>query len=92
MRTTGAHMPVTKKTGKQDQIGGWEDDGGARPVPAPARSIPRASDRRAPAPNDVDTAHDSDTRGEHRYPDAYQTPAEQKARLDRDKLKRRLAR
>ena len=38
-----------------------------------------------------DAAHDSSPRGEHRYPDSQQTEAEQKARLDRDDLKRKLA-
>lgn len=39
----------------------------------------------------LDTSHDSDARGEHRYADAHQTEAEQKARRDRDDLKRLLA-
>jgi hypothetical protein len=39
----------------------------------------------------VDTSHDSNARGEHRYADAHQTEAEQKARRDRDDLKRALA-
>jgi hypothetical protein len=37
-----------------------------------------------------DTTHDSSPRGEHRYPDRHQTEAEQKARHDRDALKRKL--
>jgi hypothetical protein len=39
----------------------------------------------------LDASHDSDARGEHRYADAHQTEAEQKARRDRDDLKRALA-
>ena len=39
-----------------------------------------------------DATHDSSARGEHRYPDAQQTEAEQKARHDRDDLKRKLGR
>jgi hypothetical protein len=39
----------------------------------------------------LDASHDSNTRGEHRYADAHQTEAEQKARRDRDNLKRALA-
>jgi hypothetical protein len=35
--------------------------------------------------------HNSGGRGEHRYPDATQTPAERSSRRDRDNLKRRLA-
>jgi len=38
----------------------------------------------------LDASHDSNTRGEHRYADAHQTGAEQKARRDRDDLKRAL--
>jgi hypothetical protein len=38
-----------------------------------------------------DASHDSNARGEHRYADAHQTEAEQKARRDRDNLKRALA-
>jgi hypothetical protein len=38
----------------------------------------------------LDASHDSDARGEHRYADAHQTEAEQKARRDRDDLKRSL--
>jgi hypothetical protein len=41
--------------------------------------------------NSLDASHDSGARGEHRYPDAHQTDAEQTARRDRDALKRRLA-
>jgi hypothetical protein len=37
-----------------------------------------------------DQEHDSDRRGEHRYPDANQTPAERQARKDRDNLKHKL--
>ena len=39
----------------------------------------------------LDTSHDSDARGEHRYPDAQQTDAEQTAGQERDKLNQRLA-
>ena len=39
----------------------------------------------------LDASHDSNTRGEHRFADAHQTEAEQKARRDRDDLKRALA-
>jgi hypothetical protein len=39
----------------------------------------------------LDASHDSNARGEHRYADAHQTEAEQKARRDRDDLKRALA-
>jgi len=39
----------------------------------------------------LDSTHDSDARGEHRYPDLHQTSAERKARQERDDLKRALA-
>lgn len=39
----------------------------------------------------LDASHESNTRGEHRYSDTHQTEAEQKARRDRDDLKRALA-
>ena len=38
----------------------------------------------------LDASHESNTRGEHRYANAHQTEAEQKARRDRDDLKRAL--
>jgi hypothetical protein len=48
-----------------------------------------SSDR---AQDKSDREHDSDARGEHRYPDAHQTPKEREARQDRDDLKRKLGR
>ena len=52
----------------------------------------RRADREHRSERDrLDTSHDSDARGEHRYGDAHQTEAEQKARRDRDDLKRLLA-
>lgn len=42
--------------------------------------------------DDNDQAHDSDRRGEHRYPDEHQRPAERLARQERDDLKDRLTR
>jgi hypothetical protein len=41
---------------------------------------------------DLDRSHDSNSRGEHRYPDRSQTAPEQKSREERDELKRRLER
>jgi hypothetical protein len=40
----------------------------------------------------LDKGHDSDSRGEHRYPDEHQTKSERGSRRDRDNLKRRLQR
>jgi hypothetical protein len=48
-------------------------------------------DRPGPERDALDQRHSSDNRGEHRYPDAGQTPAERSSRRDRDDLKRRLA-
>ena len=39
----------------------------------------------------LDSSHESDVRGEHRYSGIHQTPAERTARQNRDDLKRRLA-
>jgi hypothetical protein len=39
-----------------------------------------------------DRQDDSNVRGEHRYPDAHQRPAERLARQDRDDLKERMSR
>jgi hypothetical protein len=50
-----------------------------------------ADDRPGPERDALDQQHSSDNRGEHRYPDAGQTPAERSSRRDRDDLKRRLA-
>lgn len=39
----------------------------------------------------LDSSHESDVRGEHRYSGIHQTRAERTARQNRDDLKRRLA-
>jgi hypothetical protein len=38
----------------------------------------------------LDQRHESDRRGEHRYPDTHQRPAERQAREQRDDLKDKL--
>ena len=75
-------------------LAGWEDEGGAAPSASgliaetqQQESVERAGRRAA-----FDGTHDSSARGEHRYPDSHQTEAEQKARHDRDDLKRKLGR
>ena len=75
-------------------VSGWEDDGGARPSDAGRRpdDAPVPGDTRRSQQQRVDASHESDTRGEHRYDDRHQTPAEQGARRDRDDLKQRLTR
>jgi hypothetical protein len=49
-------------------------------------------DRQTPERDALDKRHDSDARGEHRYPDEQQSEAERRSRRDRDNLKRRLER
>ena len=52
----------------------------------------RRADRQQRSERDrLDASNDSNTRGEHRYANAHQTEAEQKARRERDDLKRALA-
>jgi hypothetical protein len=74
-------------------VSAWEDDGGAPPSDAGRRTDTArgASDRRRSGQERLDASHESDTRGEHRYDDIHQTGPEQKARQERDELKRRLA-
>jgi hypothetical protein len=85
-----------KKEGNQQRaaLAGWDDEGGAGPsdrgLAAETQqelSIERADKRAA-----FDATHDSSARGEHRYPASHQTEAEQKAKHDRDALKRKLGR
>ncbi len=70
----------------EDAISEWDDDGGASRTegPEPTRERRQSKQQR------LDTTHESNVRGEHRYDDAHQTVAEQEARSDRDELKRRL--
>ena len=78
----------------RDAVSGWEGEGGALQPDAVRRldmARAAAGDRRRPAQERLDESHQSDTRGEHRYDDAHQTGAEQKARQARDDLKQRLA-
>jgi hypothetical protein len=91
----GMKKDDVKKKAKDEQraaLAGWEDEGGAAPsgegLMAETRrqeSAERAGRRAA-----SDATHDSSARGEHRYPDSQQTDAEQKARHDRDDVKRKL--
>jgi hypothetical protein len=78
---------------KRDALSAWEDDGGARRSDAGVQTDTTRvrGERRRPAQQGLDAAHDSDRRGEHRYDDAHQTAAEKKARQERDDLKQRLA-
>ena len=83
--------PVKNKTKEQrNAISGWEDEGGAGLSDQGGKEIVQG-EKRAAEQDRRDASHQSDMRGEHRYPDAHQTAAEQAARRDRDDLKRRLA-
>jgi hypothetical protein len=84
-----------KKNVNDDQrtaLAGWEQEGGAPPSArgAIAESQRQGSLERAGKRAALDATHDSSARGEHRYPDSHQTQGEQKARRDRDELKRKL--
>lgn len=71
---------------------GWDDDGGAPPTDQGlAAEIERERSRdRDGELAAFDATHDSSARGEHRYPASHQTKAQQRAKLDRDALKRKL--
>jgi hypothetical protein len=71
---------------RNNAISGWDDVGGARRTD---RADP-TGERRQTKQESLDTSHESNVRGEHRYDDAHQTAAEQEARSQRDDLKRRL--
>jgi len=77
----------------RDAISRWTDEGGASPSDAGRQpdDLRAAGARRRSEQERLDTSHQSDTRGEHRYGDAHQTKAEQQARRERDDLKQRLA-
>jgi hypothetical protein len=86
---------MKKKDAKDEQgnaLAGWEDEGGAAPSHRGLKAETQREERVEQAGRQAafDATHDSSTRGEHRYPDSDQTDAEQKARHDRDELKRKL--
>jgi hypothetical protein len=74
----------------RNAISGWEDEGGAGLSDERGKGIVQV-EKRDPDRDRLDASHESDIRGEHRYPDAHQSDAEQAARRNRDDLKRRLA-
>ena len=82
------------KDQQQTALGGWEEEGGAVPSQGGQKT---EADRQEGAERSAtraafDNTHESSARGEHRYSDSHQTDAEQKARHDRDDLKRKLGR
>ena len=87
-------MKHTTNDRQRTALGGWEDDGGAATSEAgQATDTSRQENSERDAARAVfDATHESSLRGEHRYGDAQQTPAEQEARQARDELKRKLGR
>ena len=83
--------PMKNNSNEQrNAISGWEGEGGAVISDESGTGIVQ-SEKRAGEQARRDASHQSDVRGEHRYPDAHQTAAEQTARRNRDDLKGRLA-
>ena len=83
--------PMKNNTNEQrNAIFGWEDEGGAGLSDQRGKGIVQG-EKSAAEQDRRDASHQSDVRGEHRYPDAHQTAAEQTGRRNRDDLKRRLA-
>jgi hypothetical protein len=68
----------------------WENEGGATRRSATERASARQETRTRVEQSRFDRSHDSNARGEHRYPDAHQTEAERVSRRTRDDLKHRL--
>jgi hypothetical protein len=83
--------PMKNNTNEQRKaISGWEGEGGAVISDESGTGIVR-SEKRAAEQDRRDASHQSDVRGEHRYPEAHQTVGEQTTRRNRDDLKGRLA-
>jgi hypothetical protein len=83
--------PLKNNTNAQrNAISGWEGEGGAVISDESSTGIVQ-SEKRAAEQDRRDASHQSDVRGEHRYPEAHQTVGEQTARRNRDDLKGRLA-
>ena len=82
-------MQENSKKANQAAISNWDDEGGA----AASDNQPKRTDQGsgAGAQKRLDSSHESDVRGEHRYSGVHQTPADREARHDRDDLKARLA-
>jgi hypothetical protein len=76
------------KNPNQTAMSNWDDEGGA----GASDNQPRGTEERgrADAQKRLDSSHESDVRGEHRYSGVHQTPADRQARQDRHDLKTRL--
>ena len=94
MRKKEDHLNNNTNNERRDAIAGWEDEGGAASSkPGRQTDISRREADPPGAERDrLDANHDSDARGEHRYPDTHQTRTERNARRERDDLKRSLER
>jgi hypothetical protein len=77
---------------RRSAVARWDNEGGAAPSVGGlnAETEQEESGVRAARRAAFDASHDSSARGEHRYADTHQTKDEQKARHDRDVLKRKL--
>ena len=83
--------PMKNNTNEQrNAISDWEGEGGAGTSDQSGKGIVQG-EKRAAEQDRRDASHQSDVRGEHRYPDTHQTAGEQTARRNRDDLKGRLA-
>jgi hypothetical protein len=68
--------PMKNNTNEQrNEISSWEDEGGAGLSDQRGKGIVQG-EKRAAKQDRCDASHQSDVRGEHRYPDAYQTAGE----------------
>ena len=81
-------MPKNMKNANQTAISNWDDEGGAGASDNHQRGTEEGG---AVAQKRLDSSHESDVRGEHRYSGVHQTQEDRRARQDRDDLKTRLA-
>jgi hypothetical protein len=82
---------MKNEQGRRSALAGWDNEGGA----IASDRDPKAETERNNTAEQAgraaqDTTYDSSARGEHRYSNTHQTEAEQKARRDRDALKKKL--
>ena len=82
-------MQKNMKNANQTAISSWDDEGGAGASDNQQRGTEEGGG--VAAQKHLDTSHESDVRGEHRYSGVHQTQEDRRARQDRDDLKTRLA-
>ena len=85
-------MTPHSNDGSGDPISGWDNEGGAVPADPQRQTLPRITQAEGGKSqrDRLDASHESDVRGEHRYPNVGQTEGQRRAREDRDDLKRAL--